>query len=89
VGVTPPGPWLGAFVAGSRSSVRVAAGECGPDDVAWASLDRADLALVLGRRGRPFRSRERAQLAVLATIGDHRWAELVTRVSQQAHPSIC
>jgi hypothetical protein len=89
VGETPPGPWLGAFVAGSRSSVRVAAGECGPDDVAWASLDRADLALVLGRRGRPFRSRERAQLAVLAGIADHRWAELVTRVSQQAHPSVC
>ena len=89
VGVTPPGPWLGAFVAGSRSSVRVAAGECGPDDVAWASMDRADLALVLGRRGRPFRSRERAQLAVLASIADHRWAELVTRVPRQAHPSIC
>jgi hypothetical protein len=82
VGTTPPGAWLGAFVAGSRSSVRVAAGECGPDDVAWASLDRADLTLVLGRKGRPFRSRERVQLATLAGIADHRWAELVTRVSQ-------
>ena len=89
VGTTPPGAWLAAFVAGSRSSVRVAAGECGPDDVAWASMDRADLALVLGRRGRPFRSRERSQLSMLTSIADARWAELVTRVSQQAHPSIC
>ena len=37
VGAAPTAAWLAAFVAGSRHSVRVAAGECGPDDVAWAS----------------------------------------------------
>ncbi len=88
VGATPPTPWLGAFVAGSRSSTRVAAGECGPDDVAWASLGAADLALVLGRRGRPFRARERRQLAALTRIADSRWAELVMRTTVAAHPSV-
>jgi hypothetical protein len=76
VGAPPPTPWLVAFVAGSRSSSRVAAAESGPDDVACASMARSDLALVLGRRGRPFRARERRQLAALASIADHRWAEL-------------
>lgn len=76
VGTPPPTPWLAAFVAGSRTSTLVAAAECGPDDVAWAALPRADLALVLGRRGRPFRARERRQLAAVARIADHRWTEL-------------
>jgi hypothetical protein len=76
VGSPPPMSWLAAFVTGSRSSQRVAAAESGPDDVAWATLGRADLALVLGRRGRPFRARERRQMAALASITDHRWGEL-------------
>lgn len=76
VGSPPPAPWLAAFVSGSRSSTMVAAAECGPDDVACAALTRADLALVLGRRGRPFRARERRQMVALAGIADHRWAEL-------------
>jgi hypothetical protein len=75
VGSPPPTPWLVAFVAGSRSSP-VAAAECGPDDVAMAGLAEADLALVLGRGGRPFRARERRQLAALTGIADHRWVEL-------------
>ncbi len=75
-GAPPPVPWLVAFVAGSRTSQRVAAAECGPDDIAWAALPRADLALVLGRCGRPFRARERRQLAAVARIAGHRWAEL-------------
>jgi len=87
VGEPPPAPWLGAFVAGSRSSVRVAAGECGPDDVAWSPLGTADLALVLGRHRRPFRARERHQLSALARIADARWSELVLRAARVAHPS--
>ncbi|MDP9070139.1 MAG: hypothetical protein M3N68_02395, partial [Actinomycetota bacterium] len=59
----------------------VAAGECGPDDVAWAALPTPDLALVLGRRGRPFRARERRQLAALARIADCRWVQLSARAS--------
>ncbi len=76
VGIPPPLPWLVAFVAGSRSSSLAADAPRGPDDVAWAGLPRADLALVLGRRGRPFRARERRQLAALASIADHRWTVL-------------
>ena len=62
---------------GSRASVKVAAGETGPDDVAWSNLSAADLTLVLGRRGRPFRARERRQATALARIADARWTEMV------------
>jgi hypothetical protein len=87
VGTVPPAPWLGAFVAGSRASVRPASGDGGPDDVAWAELESAELVVVLGRRGRPWRARERRQLAALARIANHRWTELVTRSSKLVHPS--
>lgn len=86
VGTPPPAPWLAAFLAGTRSSEQVATGECGPDDVAWAVLPGADLALVLGRRGRPFRSRERRQVAALCRIADHRWSEVVLRSSVSPRP---
>ena len=72
VGTPPPTPWLDAFVTGSRA----ASSSEGPDDVAWASLARASLELVVGRPGRPVRGRERQQLAALAEIADVRWAEL-------------
>ncbi|HYE78526.1 MAG TPA: hypothetical protein VEI97_11110, partial [bacterium] len=76
VGAPPPAGWLEAFVAGSRSSERVVAGECGPEDVAWAAFPPSDMALVVGRRGRPFRSRERRQVSALARIAGCRWSEL-------------
>jgi hypothetical protein len=84
VGTTPPGPWLSAFVAGSRAAVDLspngaATGSAGADDVAWAELEAAALVCVLGRRGRPWRARERKQLAVLARIVDLRWLELAQR----------
>ncbi len=75
-GAPPPPAWLIAFVNGSRSSAAVASGECGPDDVAWAGLADGRLALVVGRRGRPFRARERRQLGAVARIADHRLADL-------------
>lgn len=78
-GEPPPAVWLHAFVAGGRSSVAVASGDAGPDDVAWAELPTSRLALVLGRDGRPFRARERRQLAALARIADSRWSELTFR----------
>lgn len=71
----PDPAWLAAFVAGSRSCEPVTAGESGPDQVAWALLPTAGLTLVLGRRGRSFRARERQQLAALARIADLRWAD--------------
>ena len=76
VGHPPSAAWLAAFVAGGSSSVTVAAGETGPEDVAWATLPSAGLAVILGRRGRPLRARERQQLAALTRIADHRHAEV-------------
>jgi hypothetical protein len=85
VGAAPPAAWLAAFVTGSRASGDAAGG--GPDDVAWTDVDAAGLVVVLGRKGRPFRSRERRQLTALARIVDHRWTELQTRAGKLAHPS--
>ena len=87
VGAVPPAPWLAAFVAGSRLSVAPEVGGSGPDDVAWADLTSAELVVVLGRRGRPLRARERRQLAAVARIVDHRWSELVLRGARALHPS--
>ena len=70
-GSPPPPGWLVAFVEGSQSSEAVCSGECGPDDVAWAALGETRLALLLGRQGRPFRSRERHQLGALARIAQY------------------
>lgn len=75
-GSVPAASWLVAFVEGSRSSERVAAGDCGPDDMAWGPLAAAGLDLVLGRHGRPLRARERHQLMALARIADLRWCQL-------------
>lgn len=87
IGPVPPAAWLAAFVEGSRSSARVAAGESGPDDVVWSPLPSAGLSLVLGRTGRPLRARERRQAAALVRIADTRWAEVRVRDSQLRHPS--
>ena len=84
-GDVPSAPWLQAFVEGSRSSARVAAGESGPDDVAWAPLPSARLSLVLGRSGRPLRARERRQVAALARIADTRWVEVSSPQRRSAH----
>lgn len=78
-GDAPPAAWLGAFLHGSRTSAQVVGAHAGPDDVAWADLCTADLSLVLGRQGRPFRARERRQLAALAHIADSRRTELTSR----------
>lgn len=80
VGSTPPVPWLHAFVAGSRAALP-GGEDAGPDDVAWAEMANAagGAVLVLGRRGRPFRARERRQLAALCRIVDHRGRELAGR----------
>lgn len=64
-GDVPSPVWLAAFVAGSGGT---GAADTGPDDVAWAELNEAGAALVIGREGRPFRARERRQLNALARI---------------------
>jgi hypothetical protein len=87
IGAAPLPTWLGAFVTGSLASMELAGESAGPDDVAWAPFPHADLALVIGRQGRPFRARERRQLAALTRIADWRWAELVLRGARAIHPS--
>ena len=72
VGEAPSAPWVAAFVLGSRHLDTGADGDAGPHDVAWADLPRAGLGLAVGRKGRPFRWRERRQLAALAHIADLR-----------------
>jgi hypothetical protein len=69
VGDAPAVAWAAAFVHGSRHLGPHDEHSC-PDDVAWADLAEAGLTLVLGRKGRPFRGRERRQLAALARIAD-------------------
>jgi hypothetical protein len=99
-GPVPPTAWLTAFVEGSRASMSFSPSPAslspaqerasfmgGPDDVAWAELEAADLVIVLGRKGRPLRARERRQLAALARIANYRWVELVTRTARLVHPS--
>jgi hypothetical protein len=78
VGSLPPEAWVFAFVKGARESV-AGGGAASPSDVAWADMAVASLVVVLGRDGRPFRTRERRQLSALARIADNRWVELVTR----------
>jgi hypothetical protein len=88
VGSSPSAAWLAAFVEGSRSSARVAAMEAGPDDVLWAPLPAANLALVMGRDGHAFRARERRSAAALARIVDTRFRELTAHASRMNHPSV-
>jgi hypothetical protein len=87
-GPAPAPAWLVAFVQGSQSSARVAAGEAGPDDVVWSPLPSAGLALVVGRDGTAYRARERRQVAALARIVDTRLRELGRRRSAANHPSM-
>jgi hypothetical protein len=88
IGETPATAWLVAFVSGSQSSARVAGGEGGPDDVVWAPLPSARLALMLGRAGQAFRARERRQASALARIVDTRFRELTSHEARVAHPSM-
>lgn len=80
-GAPPPPAWLAAFVVGTSSSAAVAAGDCGADDVAGAVLGSSNLAVIVGRPSRPFRSRERRQLAALARIAGLRRIELGNRAA--------
>lgn len=82
-GDAPAGRWLVAFVAGSRTSARVARGESGPEDVVWAPLPATSLAFVVGRHGSAFRARERRQASALARIADSRLQDF----SRRSHPS--
>lgn len=86
-GPAPAPAWLSAFVAGSRQSAAVAGTDVGPDDVVWAPLPGAGLALVVGRNGAAFRARERRQAAALARIVDTRFRELADQAARKVHPA--
>jgi hypothetical protein len=73
---TPDTSVLEVLVTGTAASPRVADGTTGPDDLAVASLPEHGAALLMGRDGRAFRRRERAQLVALAGIADRTWALL-------------
>jgi hypothetical protein len=72
----PDASVMAALVAGTAASPRVADGTTGPDDLAVAALPRHHAALLVGRDGRAFRRRERAQLVALAGIADRTWSLL-------------
>jgi hypothetical protein len=67
-GDNPSPAWIAAFVGGAAHLP--AGADNAPADLAWSGLPRHAAALVVGRRGRPFRGRERAQVASLARLAD-------------------
>lgn len=70
IGDVPDPGWLAAFLAGAShlSDADQLAGA--PGDLAWAWLARHDLAVAVGRAGRPFHTRERTHLSLLGRIAD-------------------
>jgi hypothetical protein len=87
VGDAPEAAWLTAFVAGTRTARLAIAVDSGPDDIAWAPMPRSDVTLVLGRRGRAFRARERQQTAALSLVADARLVEVGARKGI-SHPAV-
>lgn len=68
---TPPDPgWLGAFLAGAAHLSDADQHAAAPGDLAWAWLARHDLAVAVGRAGRPFHTRERTHLNLVGRIAD-------------------
>jgi hypothetical protein len=84
----PNAAWLEAFLAGSRAAEGVNQGRGSQrSDVIWTPMAHSGLALVMGRQGMPYRSRERRQVAALARVVDTRLRELHRARSQARHPS--
>jgi len=67
-GEAPSAAWLAAFVAGAAHLPPGT--EAAPTDLAWACLARRGSVLALGRKGRPFRARERALVTRMARLAD-------------------
>jgi hypothetical protein len=81
----PSADVLQALVRGTSASTLVSDGVTGPDDLAVASFDNHNAALLLGRGGHPLRRRERAQLLALARIADRAWELLDDYNVSDAH----
>ncbi len=87
-GSLPSTAWLAAFLDDSRrEETPTVSANTGPDDVASAPLAGVGLELVLGRHGRPFRSRERRQLCALGRIVGARLRQLAEVAPPPATPS--
>ncbi len=86
-GALPPVQWISAFVEGSRHTESGDDVGAHGDDITWAPMYAAECALVLGRDGDAFRSRERRQVAALARIVDARFADVRRAESMVRHPS--
>lgn len=89
-GENPTRDWLEAFIEGSQSSARLVGSDADvaqPDDIVWVPLASTGMALVLGRTGRPFRARERREVAALARIVDSRFRDLKRMEVRRAHPA--
>jgi len=72
VGSAPDASWLVALLKGLQHVIVESGESASPDDIAWTRLGASSLVVVVGRSGRPFRGRERAQLATLGRIvGTH------------------
>jgi hypothetical protein len=85
----PNAAWLEAFLAGSRAAEGVNRGRgSARSDVIWTPMAHSGLALVLGRQGMAYRSRERRQVAALARVVDTRLRELHRARSRARHPSL-
>ncbi len=69
-GNPPAAAWVAAFVAGSRHAGL--GSPAGVDDIAHATVGSDALELVVGRSGRPLRSRERDALRLLARMAGTR-----------------
>ena len=74
-----PTNWAAEGVTRGRGTQR--------SDVIWAPLAHSGLALVLGREGMPYRSRELRQVSALARVVDTRLRELHRAHSRARHPS--
>jgi hypothetical protein len=74
-----------ALVRGTSASTLVSDGVAGPDDLAVASFDAHDAALLLGRAGYPLRRRERAQMLALVRIADRAWELLADHKVAHGH----
>jgi hypothetical protein len=67
-GNAPALPWIQAFTVGSRHLTDDV--DAGPQDMAWAEMPSTGRLVVVGRKARPIRWRERATLSLVARVAD-------------------
>jgi hypothetical protein len=70
VGCAPDSIWVGAFLAGSTHLGEADQAAGTPGDLVWSRLANHDISIAIGRRGRPFLTRERQQVSLLGRIAN-------------------